>query len=357
MRIKTSIFKTAFFLKLLFLIQKFTSMKVISFCVLMICFVVLSLSVTKTVFAEQPETLDNIYKRLLAIKCDSLIKANDFNPNFVILDVRTPAEWNSYHLLGSINRSTGLTDFDAQLNALPKHKLYLLHCQSGNRSAGAFAKMKSLGFAEVYEMIGGLNAWNSAKLPTTTVIGPKLMLVSKSAVIQGLNTDTIKITITNRANEKLTFGSVSVDDFHPVNHNFEKTVAIEGAMNYNFSVFHSPKYAGTDSTKILLESNGGNLEINIHFKNGMITGISERQIAQFSIFPNPASFKFFINGNYEREIDEISVLNLAGKTVFSAKNVLGENGLDISNLQNGVYIVKINTGTRTISKKLVVKKQ
>lgn len=310
----------------------------------------------KNADAETTNTGGNIYKQLTADKCDSLIKANDLNPNFVILDVRTPGEWNSYHLLGSINRSTGLTDFDAQLAALPRHKLYLMHCQSGGRSAGAFAKMKSLGFAEVYEMAGGLNAWNSAKLPTTTVKGPKLMLVSKSNIIQGANTDTIKITITNRANEKLIFSSVSVDDFHPVSHSFESSVAIEGATDYTFSVFHSPNYSGTDSTKINLESNGGKLEINIQFKDGTITGIDNNKNEQFTLFPNPVSSRFFITGNDEEEFEEITILNLTGKTEFSENNFNSKKNIDITNLQNGVYIVRIKVGKQIISKKLIVKK-
>jgi len=325
--------------------------------ILLFIFLASIVSNIKTVKAETNAASGNIYKQLTAVKCDSLIKANDINPNFVILDVRTPAEWNSYHLLGSINRSTGLTDFDAQLAALPKHKLYLLHCQSGGRSAGAFAKMKNLGFAEVYEMINGLNAWNSAKLPTTTVKGPKLMFVSKSDVISGANTDTIRITITNRANEKLTFNSVLVDDFHPVNHNFESSVAIDGAMDYTFSIFHTPKYSGIDSTKIQLESNGGNFELNILFKNETNTGIYEPQIAEISIYPNPASSKIFIDGKNAEEFDEITVMNLAGKTVFSEKYVDGQDGIDITNLQNGIYIVRIKAGIQTITKKLVVKKQ
>lgn len=311
----------------------------------------------KNAEAENINTTVNIYKQLTAIKCDSLIKANEYNPNFVILDVRTPAEWNSYHLFGSINRSTGLADFDAQLAALPKHKIYLMHCQSGGRSAGAFTKMKNLGFAEVYEMIGGLNSWNSAKLPTTTVKGPKLMFVSKSGVIKGTNTDTVKITITNRANEKLTFSSVLLNDFHTVNHSFEKSISIEGAFDYTFSVFHTPDYTGIDSTKIQLESNGGNLEIILYFKNGTITGIEEQQTAQLILFPNPASSVFFIGGNNANEIADISVINLEGKTVFSKKNVSVEKGLDISNLQNGIYIANIRTETGIISKKLVIQKQ
>jgi len=107
------------------------------------------LFISKFVLAEQQEIKGNIYKRFTAAQCDSLIKANKTNPNFVILDVRTPGEYSSYHLIDAINRNTGDPNFDAQLASLPKHKLFLMHCQSGGRSAGAFVKMKELGFAEV----------------------------------------------------------------------------------------------------------------------------------------------------------------------------------------------------------------
>jgi rhodanese-related sulfurtransferase len=107
----------------------------------------------------------NKYKTISALSCDSLIKANTENPNFVILDVRTPDVWKSEHLSGSINRNYYDADFDAQLNALPKNKIFLLHCQSGGRSAPSLAKLKNLNFAEVYEMSGGINLWKANHFP------------------------------------------------------------------------------------------------------------------------------------------------------------------------------------------------
>jgi phage shock protein E len=306
--------------------------------------------------AETVNATDNIYKRLSAIQCDSLIKANETNPNFVILDVRRPDEYSSYHLMGSINRSTGLTDFDAQLAALPKHKLYLLHCQSGGRSAGAFTKMKNLGFAEVYEMIGGIGAWDSAKLPTTTVTGPKLMLVSKSNVISGNNTDTIKIAITNRANEKLTFNLILVTDSHLVTHNFNSNIEIDGAQDYTFSIVHSPGYSGDDSTKISIESNGGKLDIKIVIKNGVIQRVNATEMEEISIYPNPASGKLYFKNIHSAISEEISIINITGKVALKETNVWDNNGIDVSALPNGIYIVRIKTGQQIVSKKFVLKR-
>jgi rhodanese-related sulfurtransferase len=116
----------------------------------------------------QPEA--NKYKTISASACDSLIQANATNPEFVILDVRTPEVWKSDHLTGSINRNYYDADFDSQLNALPKNKIFLLHCQSGGRSAPTLAKMKTMNFAEVYEMSSGINAWKAKGLPTTSLL-------------------------------------------------------------------------------------------------------------------------------------------------------------------------------------------
>jgi len=306
--------------------------------------------------AETFNTTANIYKRLSAVQCDSLIKANETNPNFVILDVRTLAEYNSYHLMGSINRNSGDANFDSQLSALPKLKRFLLHCQSGGRSAGAFTKMKNLDYAEVYEMIGGLNAWVNASLPTTKITGPKLMLVSYKGILTSSISDTVKVTITNRANEKLTFSTVLFSDVHYIENNFNNETNLEGAQDYTFTIVHSPIYSGDDSTKIRLESNGGNLELNIVFKNGVIQGIDAIGIEEITLYPNPARDKLYFKNMNADIINNFSVINIVGKIVLNENVVLSNEGIDVSGLLNGIYVARIKTGQQIVSKKFVLKK-
>lgn len=301
--------------------------------------------------AEPVITQGNIYKQLTAIKCDSLIKANDLNPNFVILDVRTSTEWSSYHLLGSINRSTGLADFDTQLAALPKQKLYLLHCQSGGRSAGAFAKMKTLGFAEVYEMIGGLNAWNNAKLPTTTVSGPKLMIVSVVKNTKNKGNDTTMITVTNRANSVLTFSNLSFTDVHNVQTNFYNLKTMTGAEDYSFYVIH-PSGMG-DSTHVSLASNGGTVSFAIG--NSLSTNSVSNSVAEFRLYPNPVSGRLFFDAG-AATIEEITISDLTGKHVYSVQSIERINNIDVSEFKNGIYIARIKTNEKIITRKFVVKR-
>jgi len=317
---------------------------------------ILSLLLSTTASANKNKTSENIYGRLTAVQCDSLIKANETNPNFVILDVRTPAEWETYHIMGSINRSTGLPDFTAQLNALPKHKIFLMHCQSGGRSAGAFAKMKELEFDEVYEMISGINAWNSKGLPTTKIVEPKLMLVATNEILTGGSSDTINVTVTNRANGNLTFGTVTISDIHNVTNNFNSEIVLDGAQDYTFSLIHTPIFSDNETTKISIESNGGKIEFQLEFKNGEIVGVEEQQLATITMYPNPVSQRLYIKHSRLDYFDEISVFNIVGQKVINESELSVSNGIDVSGLKNGIYILCIQAGRQIISEKFIVKK-
>ncbi len=81
----------------------------------------------------------------------------------VILDVRTPGEYQSGHVKGAMNVDY-YANFEAEVQKLPKDKVYLLHCASGRRSGEATAIMRRLGY-KAYN-IGGFGAVKSAGFPT-----------------------------------------------------------------------------------------------------------------------------------------------------------------------------------------------
>lgn len=299
---------------------------------------------------------ENKYKQLDATQCDSLIKANEINPDFVILDVRTPSSWSAEHLEGSINRNYYDDDFEQQLDALPKHKIFLLHCQSGGRSAGAFAKMQVLDFAEVYEMQGGISSWKNSGFPTTSEPAPKLMLVSMEEYItpEG-SSDTINCTITNRGNSLLAFSSVTIDDLHETSHFLDLEKQIEGAEDYSFPVYHSPDNSDEDTTKVTIESNGGLLVLNLVFKNGTIQNIDQNQTNDLVLFPNPVQDLLYIKNTEANKIDQVSVHNIIGKVVFSETFDFGVSKIDLSYLKSGVYFVHLKSANQLVSAKKIIK--
>lgn len=90
-------------------------------------------------------------------------KADD--PNFKILDVRTPDEYNSGHVERAINIDYNSDTFRDMVSALDKAGEYLVYCRSGNRSSGAVKIMEELGFAMIYHMNGGIIEWSAEGLP------------------------------------------------------------------------------------------------------------------------------------------------------------------------------------------------
>lgn len=103
-------------------------------------------------------------KRLSVVEAIRLI--NDREP--VILDVRTAADFKRGHLLNAV--SLPITKLEENLAAAGKDKTkpVLVYCALGGSSVTAAEKLKKNGYAEVYPLRGGLNAWLTSNLPVTT---------------------------------------------------------------------------------------------------------------------------------------------------------------------------------------------
>ncbi|MGE4132848.1 MAG: rhodanese-like domain-containing protein [Bdellovibrionales bacterium] len=74
----------------------------------------------------------------------------------VILDVRTPAEFNEGHLQGARQLDFFDVDFRTRLAKLDKDVEYKIYCKSGGRARKASRLMSEMGFKHV-ESLGGLN--------------------------------------------------------------------------------------------------------------------------------------------------------------------------------------------------------
>lgn len=98
------------------------------------------------------------------------IPANDFfeladSENFVLIDIRTIEEYNSGKIAGATNLDFYSSSFESELDLLDKDKTYLIYCRSGSRSSQALKTMQSLGFMEVYDLKGGIIAWQNSDFP------------------------------------------------------------------------------------------------------------------------------------------------------------------------------------------------
>lgn len=82
-----------------------------------------------------------------------------------ILDVREPDEFKSGHLLNA--KSIPLGKIRERIGELERYreKPIVVVCRSGQRSAAACALLGKEGFAQVYNLSGGVTAWQKASLP------------------------------------------------------------------------------------------------------------------------------------------------------------------------------------------------
>jgi rhodanese-related sulfurtransferase len=111
-----------------------------------------------------PQVIENIAPQ----DAFALIQENEGNPNFVILDVRTPEEFSEEHIENAINIDFFSETFRKDVDKLSKMKTYVIYCRSGTRSGQALDIMAELNFAEVHNIPDGIVGWNAAGLPTTT---------------------------------------------------------------------------------------------------------------------------------------------------------------------------------------------
>jgi phage shock protein E len=88
------------------------------------------------------------------------------SPGTVIIDVRTPEEFNSGHVQGALNIPVEAPDFAAQVTALDTSATYAIYCRSGNRSAVATAEMGAMGFMHLYDLEGGFTDLEAAGMPS-----------------------------------------------------------------------------------------------------------------------------------------------------------------------------------------------
>ncbi len=87
------------------------------------------------------------------------------NKQLVVLDVRTPAEFQGGHIAGARNLDFNADTFAVELGKLDRQTPYLVHCAPGGRSTRALSVLRQLGFRSVTHLDGGFNAWTEAGLP------------------------------------------------------------------------------------------------------------------------------------------------------------------------------------------------
>jgi len=90
---------------------------------------------------------------------------NGSYPDLVVLDVRTQSEYDSGHIYGAV--WIPHTELKARISELAGHEDHevIVYCRSGVRSVNASETLDFFNFTKVYNMLGGILAWESGGYP------------------------------------------------------------------------------------------------------------------------------------------------------------------------------------------------
>jgi hydroxyacylglutathione hydrolase len=84
----------------------------------------------------------------------------------LVLDIRSPREWEVKHIPESLN--IPLNHMQERLAEVPRGRRIAVHCAGGYRSSIATSILQQNGITDLIEIVGGLAAWDAAKLPVVS---------------------------------------------------------------------------------------------------------------------------------------------------------------------------------------------
>jgi len=114
----------------------------------------ITLSVTLLLLLAACATAPQNWQTINAAQAQAIMAETE---HFVLLDVRTQAEFNQSHIPGAT--LLPYNEVHTRAHELPDtNTVILLYCQSGRRSAIAAAALAGLGFTNIYDF-GGINNW------------------------------------------------------------------------------------------------------------------------------------------------------------------------------------------------------
>jgi rhodanese-related sulfurtransferase len=90
------------------------------------------------------------------ITAEELKKLKDSGEDFQLIDVREEYEYEEMNLGGTL---IPMGEISSRTEEVARDKKVVIHCRSGKRSAAVIAMLERDGFANLYNLKGGILAW------------------------------------------------------------------------------------------------------------------------------------------------------------------------------------------------------
>jgi hypothetical protein len=119
----------------------------------------------------------------------------------------------------------------------------------------------------------------------------------------------------------------------------------ELGLSGNFNIVFTTTYTG-------IEIDPSNNTATLAVTRGSVGVAEQDQIYAISLYPNPVSDYLKINNIIEAT--DINIYNVTGQLVKKVSAATGSVDIDVNNLSNGIYIVKMQSGKNTCTEKIQV---
>ena len=97
-----------------------------------------------------------------AVTAREFKKISEGKDEFVLLDVRSEAEFNAAHLPGALNIERGRLEWLVPNIIKNTERIIYVYCQEGRRSAFATERLIQMGYTNAVHIVDGLEAWLNA---------------------------------------------------------------------------------------------------------------------------------------------------------------------------------------------------
>ena len=94
--------------------------------------------------------------------------------------------------------------------------------------------------------------------------------------------------------------------------------------------------------------------IDVYFEVGSPLSVAKDEIEGFNLYPNPVSNGKFSISTVKNLIKNIELYDVMGKMVLSS-SVRNEESINISNLNSGIYVLKVEENSKNATRKLIIK--
>ena len=106
------------------------------------------------------------------------------------------------------------------------------------------------------------------------------------------------------------------------------------------------------STNPMATDENGN-GIPDYLETSQLSVVQNSLDTMISLYPNPASDVFYINNKSDQTVSNIAVYSINGRLVKEIRNAAETNAIYVSDLQAGIYFVKLTVGESVINYKLI----